>query len=208
MFQKIPFINRKSAVIIGNGTTRQNFNLNNLVNKENLLIYSCGVAYKGFDDPNKVDYHVTIEEYRRDQLEKEDQSPRIYPEDIEDHVESMFYHGHAGPRPRSNTGMFAMKCAIRTGCSVLYILGFDSLIKNDETQSISNMFKGKAETRTRAADNPNRIRYLDWFMSHNHLVDFIFVFDKQYEFYRCQSNNMHGLSYSMFEKMLTDDISF
>ena len=31
---------------------------------------------------------------------------------------------------------------------------------------------------------------------------FVFVFDKQYDFYDCKSPNMHGLSYELFEKAL------
>jgi hypothetical protein len=210
MLQKIPNIKRKRAIIVGNGTSRSSFDLNKIP----LLseVYSCGVAYKGLKNLNRINlYNVTIEEYRKKMLEEANlfSSSRIlFPDVIEDHVESSLYHGHTGPRPRSNTGMYAMKCAILNGNSIIYILGFDSLIKNDTKQSISNMFDGAAETRTNAKDNPNRIRYLDWFMSHNNLVDFVFVFDKQYEFYNCQSTNMHGLSYELFEKELINEQPF
>ena len=204
MFQKISSIKRNRAIIVGNGTTRDSFDLNKIpLNNE---VYSCGIAYEGFDNLDRPRlYNVTIEEYRKKMLEDSklfSDSQILFPDLLEDHLESSLYHGHTGPRPRSNTGMWAMKCAIFSGNSILYILGFDSLIKDDTEQSISNMFEGAAETRTNAADNPNRIRYLDWFMSHNIFTDFVFVFDKQYDFYDCKSPNMHGLSYELFEKAL------
>ncbi len=207
MLQKIPNIKRNRAIIVGNGTSRSSFDLNRISLQSE--VYSCGIAYKGFENLNRVNlFNVTIEEYRKKMLEEVNlfSSSRIlFPDVIEDHLESSLYHGHAGPRPRSNTGMYAMKCAILNGNSIIYILGFDSLIKDDTEQSISNMFEGAAQTRTNASDNPNRIQYLDWFMSHNNLVDFVFVFDKQYEFYNCQSTNMHGLSYELFEKELINE---
>ena len=210
MLQKIPHIKRNRAIIIGNGTSRVDFDLNRIPVKNE--VYSCGVAYEGFEDLNRVNlYNVTIEEYRKKMLEDSklfSNSRILFPDEIEDHVESSLYHGHTEARPRSNTGMYAMKCAMFNGNTILYILGFDSLIKNDTAQSISNMFEGAAETRTNAADNPNRIRYLDWFMTHNLFTDFVFVFDKQYDFYGCKSPNMHGMSYEQFEKVLIHETPF
>jgi hypothetical protein len=210
MLQKIPHIKRNRAIIVGNGTSRSSFDLNRIALQTE--VYSCGIAYKGFENLNRVNlFNVTIEEYRKKMLEEVNifSSSRIlFPDVIEDHLESSLYHGHTGPRPRSNTGMYAMKCAILNGNSIIYILGFDSLIKDDTEQSVSNMFDGAAQTRTNARDNPNRIQYLDWFMSHNNLVDFVFVFDKQYDFYNCKSTNMHGLSYKLFEKELIDEPNF
>lgn len=197
------------AVIVGNGTTRKDFDLNKLswfVDEDSLIpnVFFCGVAHRDVSDISvlkELSYNCTVEDYRREML-KEDgvvSDFLLYPETSDDHYEDPKFHGRTTNLPRSNTGMFAMKQAILRGYVDLYILGFDSLIKDDTEQSISNMFEGKPETRASAADNPNRIRYLDWFCRHNMLCSFTFVFDKNYEFYDVTADNIKVMSYERFE---------
>lgn len=198
------------AIIVGNGTTRKNFDLNklrNLIDEEfpsDPNVFFCGVAHRDVSDISvlkELSYNCTVEDYRREML-KEDgvvSDFLLYPKTSDDHYEDPKFHGRTTNLPRSNTGMFAMKQAILRGYVDLYILGFDSLIKDDTEQSISNMFEGKPETRASAADNPNRIRYLDWFCQHNMLCSFTFVFDKNYEFYDVAADNIKVISYERFE---------
>ena len=107
MLQKIPNIKRKYATIIGNGTSRSSFDLNKIPLQSE--VYSCGVAYKGLKDLNRTNlYNVTIEEYRKKMLVEANlfSSSRIlFPDVIEDHIESSLYHGHTGPRPRSKPAL-------------------------------------------------------------------------------------------------------
>ena len=193
---------KKQAIIVGNGTTRKNYDLNTLPDVSTFL---CGIAHREMNlttlAGHKI-YHVTVEEYRKDMLLEDgiSESDILFPVDSVDHVEDPRYHNRFTNIPRNNSGMFAMKKAIQYGNTELSILGFDSLIQNDAKQSISNMFEGKPETRARAEDNPNRIRYLDWFCLHNMFVNFYFVFDKEYEFYDVNANNIHVISYERFMK--------
>lgn len=188
------------ALVIGNGTSRRGFDLNEL---PFLPTYLCGIAHREINEPMYNRKHVTVEEYRRDMLLDDGiaEEDIFYPEPGSvDHVEDPRFHGRMHDIPRNNSGMFAMKTAILNGATNLYILGFDSFIKDDLEQSVSNMFEGKPETRARAEDNPNRIRYLDWFCNHNMLVQFNFVFDKEYDFYEVEANNIRIISYERFKR--------
>jgi len=188
----------KRAFIIGNGTSREGFHLDNLRGE---TIYSCGIAHRGFTRPIQPTWHVTVEKYRQDMLIMEDGiNPDVirFPVDLEEHHELPEYHpGTHDPhqRPRNNAGMYAMTCAIRDGYTDLYILGFDSLILDNKDKAVSNMFTGRPETRTRFEDNANRARYLNWFMDHNVLCHFTYMFDTEHDFYPLRGGNVGIIDY-------------
>jgi hypothetical protein len=198
------------ALIIGNGTTRKEFDLDRISDPGLFITYSCGIAYKDFKN-GIPDYHVTVEQYRKEQLEFNNLDHILFPQTDIDHYELVEYHGSKHrfnsiqSLPRNNTGMFAMKCAILDGCEQIYILGFDSLIKSDNKQSTSNCFEGREETRTRVEDNINRAQYLDWFCMHNILHKFIFVFPaSDYEYHTITAPNVEAWTYDAFEEMLNE----
>lgn len=191
------------AFIIGNGTSRRDFDVTRLIGES---IYCCGMSFTEF--PRNEWYcldPVTVEPYRLEMMsEKGLEAADIrYPKDV-DHFEMMEYHGHMGPRPRNNAGMFAMMEAIRDGYLDLYILGFDSLIEGDDEQGVSNMYTGRQETRTVAADNVSRYRYLQWFINHNILGSFTFVFPKGVNLRPLSGNNVDAITYELFTREVID----
>ena len=110
-----------TAFIIGNGPTRVDINLHDLVGKGK--IYGCNALYRDFD---KFDYLVVIDEQFRKLIEMAgtegivENTKLILPPD-EECVEETTGR-------RSNAGMNAMREAIRHGATKLFCMGFDFLL--------------------------------------------------------------------------------
>jgi hypothetical protein len=66
----------------------------------------------------------------------------------------------------------------------LICVGFDFLA-TDNKQSVSNVYDGTnnygMEVRANAADNPGRIRYVQWLTNSNPDIDFIFIFPNDFK---------------------------
>ncbi len=187
-----------TAFIIGNGPTRLDINLHDLVGKGK--IYGCNALYRDFD---KFDYLVVIDEQFKKLIEmggKEgvvEGTKLILPPD-EECVEETTGR-------RSNAGMNAMREAIRHGATKLFCLGFDFIIK-DEVANTNNVYKdtegyGK-ETHATYEDSKHRVNYLHWFMNQNKDVRFTFVVPDPIEIFNIGLNtdNVFGMTINNFNK--------
>lgn len=166
----------KTAFIIGNGTSRKGFDLTRL--KPYGTVFGCNALYRDFPDNSIPDFLVSIDDGIITEIEGSDfPSKRFIVPPIDERWEPAECNIS---RPRSNAGINAMREAIKMGYNQLICLGFDFMNVIDAKQSVSNMYDGTdnygMEVRARAEDNPGRIRYLQWLVSSNPDVDFIFIF--------------------------------
>jgi hypothetical protein len=200
------------AFIIGNGRSRQGFDLNLL--KGNGAVFGCNALYRDLDH-DLIDHLVVIDMAITKELQESDfpQDKLIVPE-IEDQWEPVEYTKIVGGnRKRGNTGMVCMLEAIKRGHTELYCMGFDFLI-NDTQESVTNMYDGSdcygPETRSTFGDNQNRVKFLEWFAMKNGLVKFNFLFPdkatgmvdrgtKALTFHVVSALNVKGLFYSQLE---------
>ena len=160
-----------TAFIIGNGPSRLDINLHDLVGKGK--IYGCNALYRDFD---QFDYLVVIDEQFRKLIEaggKEgvvEGTKLILPPD-EECVEETTGR-------RSNAGMNAMREAIRHGATKLFCLGFD-FVMTDEEKNTDNIYKGSEgygeETHATYEDSKHRVNYLNWFMKQYKDIRFTFI---------------------------------
>ena len=187
-----------TAFIIGNGPTRLDINLHDLVGKGK--IYGCNALYRDFD---KFDYLVVIDEQFKKLIEmggKEgvvEGTKLILPPDEECIEETT--------GRRSNAGMNAMREAIRHGATKLFCLGFDFIIK-DEVANTDNVYKDTEgygeETHATYEDSKHRVNYLHWFMNQNKDVRFTFVVPDPIEIFNIGLNtdNVFGMTINNFNK--------
>ena len=146
------------AFIIGNGKSRDGFDLNQLRNKG--TIYGCNALYRDFEP----DYLISIDEKITEEIKRSS-----FPKDkfIHPEFEEQFEHPEFNPftRLRSNAGMNAMIEALRRGHRELICIGFDFIIQND--LATDNVYEGTnaygPETKTSLIDGVRRAKYLDWF---------------------------------------------
>ena len=158
-----------TAFIIGNGTSRKGFDLTRL--KPYGTIFGCNALYRDFPDYSIPDYLVAIDDGIITEIEHCDfPSKRVIFPPVDERWEPA--ECNIG-RPRSNAGVNAMREAIKMGYNQLICLGFDFMIVN-EKQSVSNIYHGTdnygMDTRASAADNPGRIRYVQWLVNKLSLI--------------------------------------
>jgi len=192
------------AYIVGNGLSRQGFNLEDLRGKG--TIFGCNALYRDFTP----DYLVAIDDkiiaeinYAIDSGECEvPQMNFIVPPWIECHEETT--------GRRSNAGMNAMREAIKKGYTHLYCLGFDFLI--DDEVSVKNVYDGTdcygPDTRANRSDNVNRVAYLEYFALNNRDVTFTFLFprtDDPLKLLSVSCDNVLGMFYDVFEEKVLND---
>jgi len=164
-----------TAFIIGNGTSRKDFDLTRL--KPYGTVFGCNALYRDYPDFSIPDFLVSIDDGIITEIEGSDfPSKRFIVPPMEERWEPA--ECNIG-RPRSNAGVNAMREAIKMGHNQLICLGFDFLIA-DAAQSVSNVYDGTnnygMEVRANANDNPGRINYVAWLTKSNPDVDFIFIF--------------------------------
>jgi len=194
------------AFVIGNGTSREDFDLNIL--KGHGTSYGCNVMYRESLNNSFPDYIVSIEPYRIEQI-KEDKFPPdrcIFPPEEEQYEPLEYYkalgYGNVTQTPRSNAGMNALTESIRHGNKIIYLLGFDFLINGE--QAVSNLYMGDSSTRCSYADGLKRVRYFDWFCRQNASVTFRVVFpaDPPKQYHALEAINVQGMHYDKFKDML------
>jgi hypothetical protein len=164
-----------TAFIIGNGTSRKDFDLTRL--KPYGTVFGCNALYRDYPDFSFPDFLVSIDDGIITEIEaSEFPTDRFIVPPIDERWEPS--ECNIG-RPRSNAGVNAMREAIKMGHNQLICLGFDFLIA-DAAQSVSNLYDGTnnygMEVRANANDNPGRINYVAWLTRSNPDVDFIFIF--------------------------------
>ncbi len=179
-----------TAFIIGNGKSREGFDLNSL--RSFGKIYGCNALYRDFEP----DYLVAIddaitEEIRASSFPKE---KFIYPS-FEEQFESPEFNPFT--RLRSNAGMNAMIEALRHGHRELICIGFDFIIQND--LALSNVYDGtnayELKTRTSLQDGLRRSLYLNWFAKKNYVAQFKMILPrmKHLKIHQLSSPNIRGM---------------
>lgn len=179
-----------TAFIIGNGKSREGFDLGSL--KPFGKIYGCNALYRDFEP----DYLIAIddaitEEIRASNFPKE---KFIYPSFEEQFEDPQF---NPFTRLRSNAGMNAMIEALRHGHRELICIGFDFVIQND--LALSNMYDGtnayELKTRTSLQDGLRRSLYLNWFAKKNYVAQFKMILPriKKLQIHQLSSPNIRGM---------------
>ncbi len=178
------------AIIIGNGKSREQINLDTLVGQG--TIFGCNALYRNFDG---YDYLVAIDNRMIDEIqttEKRLSGKAIFPPEEERYEETT--------GRRNNAGMVAMREAIKQGHNILYCLGFDFILEGE--QSVSNVYKDsrnyEPHTQSNIEDNYNRIKYLEWFSDQYPEVKFVFVIPDNIKTKPIDSPNIIGLTISKF----------
>lgn len=189
----------KVAFIVGNGKSRTEIDLNNLVGKA--PIYGCNALYRDFD---KWDFLVSIDQGMVQEVRQAEGAFGngiiiVPPED--QHFEPVEYSPH---RRRNNAGMVAMDTAIRRGHDILYMLGVDFVLKGDI--ATDNVYKNTEnygpETHANQDDNYHRIRYLEWYARRNSEVKFVFVVPDTVPMRVIESKNVVGMKMETFKRKL------
>ena len=183
-----------TAFIIGNGTSRKGFDLTRL--KPYGTIFGCNALYRDFPDYSIPDYLVAIDDGIMTEIEHCDfPSKRVIFPPVDERWEPA--ECNIG-RPRSNAGINAMREAIKKDYKRLICLGFDFMIA-DANKSVSNIYHGTdnygMETRANAADNPGRMRYLQWLVNNNPDVEFFFIVPDDTNVNRIHGENVYFNTY-------------
>jgi len=169
-----------TAFIIGNGTSRKGIDLTRL--KPYGTVFGCNALYRDYPDYSFPDFIVSIDDGIISEIECSDfPSKRFLVPPVDERWEPA--ECNIG-RPRSNAGVNAMREAIKMEFNQLICVGFDFLA-TDNKQSVSNVYDGTnnygMEVRANAADNPGRIRYVQWLTNSNPDIDFIFIFPNDFK---------------------------
>ena len=181
-----------TAYIIGNGASRQPFDLMILRGKG--TVFGCNALYRDFSftSPKYVlpDFLIAIDDAITTEIESSDfpSSRVIIPPENEKWEPVELHWGRSATkdwnpaRPRSNAGMNAILEAIKKGYGDLYILGFDSLVVDNKV-ALSNLYDGTDcygyDTRANLQDTRNRMTFLGWVIEKNPDTHFTFCYPKE-----------------------------
>lgn len=180
-----------TAYIIGNGASRQPFDLMILRGKG--TVFGCNALYRDFSftSPKYVlpDFLIAIDDAITVEIESSDfpSNRVIIPPENEKWEPVELHWGRSATkdwnpaRPRSNAGMNAILEAIKKGYSDLYIFGFDSLVVDNKV-ALSNLYDGTDcygyDTRANLQDTRNRMTFLGWVIEKNPDTHFTFCYPK------------------------------
>lgn len=189
-------IQETRAFIIGNGKSRNEFDLEQL--RPHGEIYGCNALYRDFEP----DWLVAIDDAITEEIKASNFPKNKF---IHPVYEEQFEHPEFNPftRLRSNAGMNAMIEAIKRGKRELICLGFDFII--NDNLSVSNMYDGTnaygPETRTAIQDNIRRVKYLDWFATKNNVCKIRMILP------RIQNLKVHKLNSVNIRGMFVDELT-
>lgn len=148
------------AFIIGNGTSRQQLDLDSL--RPHGKLFGCNALYRDYAPQYHIpDYLVAIDPDMINEIRNSD-----FPKDrfiVPPMHEQFEPRELSGGMIRSNAGLNAMIEAIRRHHNILYLIGFDSWAVH-ENKCLSNMY-----ANTSNYDKPltvkechNRLRFFNW----------------------------------------------
>lgn len=177
----------KVAVILGNGMSRKDIDIDFYKKLYNAPVFGCNGVYREYD----VDFLIAF-----DQKIVSEIKGSVWPLSklIVPSLDEQYEPAEANPnRPRNNSGMVAMSEAIKRGYSTLICFGFDFLLE-DEKANIENLYDGTngygPETRASIEDTRNRCRFMQWFADKNLQTTFWFYFKDLDKSTRLQSTNI------------------
>lgn len=195
----------KVAYIVGNGPSRQKFNLKKL--KGRGTVYGCNALYRDFPSHSLPDYLVAIDDAIIQEIQQSDfPKERFIIPPEQEQWEDPAYNPYT--KFRSNAGVNAMLEAIKGGHTTLYCLGFDFMLRRPE-RSLGNLYDGTngygLQTRTRYIDNINRVKYMTFLARKYPHIKFIFVvpdYGNMDEYHNLNAKNVGGMFYGKFENIL------
>jgi len=167
---------KEPAFIIGNGTSRLEFDITLLKNAGTM--FGCNALYRDYYPKHDLpDYLVAIDPGIITEIECSTFPASRF---IVPPTNEQWEPAAANPnRPRSNAGTNAALEAMKMGHKQLIFIGFDFL-QQDIQQSVSNMYDGTdnygMDTRASPDDNLGRISYMQWIGKQNPDVSFIFAY--------------------------------
>tara|TARA_R100001591_G_scaffold11142_1_gene17507 strand:- start:2315 stop:2893 length:579 start_codon:yes stop_codon:yes gene_type:complete len=182
------------AFIIGNGLSRQKYDLNRLVGQG--CTFGCNALYRDFTP----DYLVAIDDKIIEEITQSDYPMNrfIVPPNEEQYEPAE----HNPGRPRSNAGMNACFEAIKKDFKDLFLFGFDFIL--EDNISVKNIYDGSKcygpETRANYNDNGNRAKYFEYMAKKNPDVNFKFVLPRDIRIiHNIDSSNVTGIHYEDFD---------
>jgi hypothetical protein len=203
------------AHIIGNGKSRENFDISLLKNKG--TVFGCNALYRDYyREYDLPDYLVAIDDAIIAEIEGSYfPSTRVLIPPEEERWEPVeLFWGLSGKkdwidqRPRSNAGMNAILEAIKLGYRELYIYGFDFLVI-DKNFALLNMYEDTecygSDTKATITDTRNRMNFLGWVMEHYNNVIFNLCYPQtiiDQGVYKPEINNCNIISLERIEKWM------
>ena len=189
-----------TAIIVGNGKSRSNYDLNRTRNGyDKMHVFGCNALYREF----YPDFLVAIDEEIISEIEQSSfpNNACIFPPEEERYEpKEMYGVGSYKQCPRSNAGMVAMQQAIKQKCKKLICIGFDFLIV-DEKQATDNVFAGTnaygPQTKASLSDTRNRMKFLSFLIEKNPNVNFVFVYPANTMSYMPDSKNVDCIDYTV-----------
>jgi hypothetical protein len=205
----------KTAYIIGNGVSRESFDLMDL--KGNGKVFGCNALYRDYtkEDYTLPDYLVAIDNPIINEIKNSNFPKERFlnpPEDEKWEPVELHWGRSATPdwnpaRPRSNAGMNAILESIKKGYTTIYCFGFDFLVV-DESIAMSNVYDNTncygLETRANISDTRNRMKYLGWLIEKHNTVKFIFCYPKGTAFYQAESENVSFCDFDQLRHLLME----
>jgi len=194
------------AYIIGNGTSRLEFDLDTL--REKGTSFGCNALYREWIP----DFLVAIDDKITEEINHAIENGILTRQQfIAPPWTECYEPAEYNPRqPRSNAGMNAMIEAIRRDKTQLICFGFDFMAK-DPSQCTSNVFEGTnaygPETHASREDSINRIKYMNWFAHQHEDVTFVFVFPDNFELNKkyVTASNISTITYDLFTQAILED---
>lgn len=183
-----------NCVIIGNGPSREGFDLTVFVRKA--ITIGCNAVYRDFPECNFITYiDEGVEEELRDNGWVESKTMRPSEDDL-------YEPAHYNPpyRFKNNAGALAITKAMSTidpRPSTVYLFGMDCILT--EGDFLGNVYLGTKNFDSKVAfeDQMRRVKYIDWLCSQYPATKFVFcVPDDTKGFHQMQSTNVVGMTFS------------
>lgn len=193
----------KPVVIIGNGPSREGFDLSIFVGKA--LTVGCNALYRDFPDVDKIAF---IDEGVADELKRAGWAPsKIIVPSEDDLYEPAEYNPPY--RFKNNAGALAIRKTMESKPAMnrepVYLLGMDCFLA--EGDFLGNVYLGTENFDSKVSfdDQMRRVKYIDWLCGQYPAQKFIVcVPDDTKMFQAIESSNIVGLPFSKVAERFTD----
>lgn len=193
----------KPVVIIGNGPSREGFDLSIFVGKA--LTVGCNALYRDFPDVDKIAF---IDEGVADELKRAGWAPsKIIVPSEDDLYEPAEYNPPY--RFKNNAGALAIRKTMESKPAMnrepVYLLGMDCFLA--EGDFLGNVYLGTENFDSKVSfdDQMRRVKYIDWLCGQYPAQKFIVcVPDDTKMFQAIESSNIVGLPFSKVTERFSD----
>jgi hypothetical protein len=193
----------KPVVIIGNGPSREGFDLSIFIDKATTI--GCNAVYRDFPD---VDWIAFIDEGVADELKRVGWAPSktILPSQDELYEPAEYNPPY---RFKNNAGALAITKTMQQKPAAnrepVYLIGIDCFLA--EGDFLGNVYLGTEnfDSKVSFEDQMRRVKYIDWLCGqYPHQKFVICVPDETKLFQEVQSPNIVGLPFSKVKERFTD----